>query len=101
MMTSVSSKSIGSLDDLEQAAKASAEQLGKASSRNAIWDKATKSLKPGLTGLTKVRSDAEAEAALAEQLYASLIASYDSAASDLVRSIRTKVDNDIALLATA
>jgi chromosome segregation ATPase len=95
MSDSVNPNPINSLDALVQAANQAADQLGKATRGNAIWDKASKSLKPGLATLAKVRTDAEADATLAEELRASLGGQYDSPASDIVRSKRTAIDKAI------
>jgi chromosome segregation ATPase len=96
MSDSVTPKPVGGLDDLEKAAKEAAEQLGKATSHNAIWDKAAKALKPGLAALEQTRKDANAEAKKAKTLVESLAASYDSDVPNHIREIRTVVDADIA-----
>lgn len=87
---------IGSLDDLEQAAKQAADQLNAATSHNAIWDKAAKALKTGLADLTKTRSNAKRESEQAHQLLQELGDNYDSNVSDIVRKIRQAVDEDIS-----
>jgi chromosome segregation ATPase len=98
MSTETKPKPVGGLDDLDKAAKEAAEQLGKATSHNAIWDKATKALKPGLAALAKAREDADKEAALAKKLLESLAGNYDSEVSDHLRTIRTAVDENITSL---
>lgn len=101
MMTdSANPNPINSLDALVQAANQAADQLGKATRGNAIWDKASKSLKPGLATLAKARTDADADATLAEKLSADLASQYDSPASGIVRDKRTAIDNAIAVLKT-
>ena len=79
-------KPIGGIDDLEIAAKDAAAQLGKATSHNAIWDKAAKALKQGLSALAKTREDAKAEATQANKLMESLAENYDNdVVSDRIR----------------
>ena len=92
MSTETKPKPVGGLDDLDKAAKEAAEQLGKATSHNAIWDKAAKALKPGLAAMAKAREDAEKETDLAEKLYESLAENYDSEVQHHLRRIRTAVD---------
>lgn len=99
MTNSVTPKSVASFTELENTAKAAAEQLGKANSHNAIWDKATKSLKPLQTDLPKALTDAENENKVADALWQKLADSYDSEASSFVRTIRTAIDAKITELA--
>ena len=98
MSTETKPKPVGGLDDLDKAAKEAAQQLGKATSHNAIWDKAAKALKSGLAALAKAREDADKEAALAKKLLESLAEHYDSEVSDHLRTIRTAVDENITSL---
>jgi hypothetical protein len=53
--------SIASLDDLDKKAGQAATLLTKASSENAVWDKAVKTLGPVLAGLASVQEDAQKE----------------------------------------
>ena len=94
------SGAIGSLDDLEQAARNAAQDLNRANSRNAIWDKATKALRPALADLEKARGDAKKEADLADKLVKDLEGNYDSEASRIVRTLREAVDAEIDALQT-
>lgn len=94
------SQAIGSLDDLEQKARDAAKQLTQASGHNAIWDKATKAIRPGLADLEKARGDAKREAEQADKLVKDLEGNYDSEASGIVRNIREAVDAEISTLWT-
>jgi chromosome segregation ATPase len=87
-----SQEAVGSIDDLEKKAKAASDQLSQATSRNAVWDKAAKAIKPSLANLDKIRTEAGDEATKADELVKSLEGSYDSDVSKSVRKTRDAVD---------
>lgn len=101
MNATVTPKAVVSLKDLEDTAKEAAEQLSKVNIRNVIWDKALKSLKPGLADLGTVRSEAQKEAGAAQTLVDARKDSYDSDAAEFVRTTRTNVDKVIDQLRAA
>lgn len=98
MNTRATSQPIGNIDELERRAREAADQLSQATSRNAIWDKAAKALKTGMTDLPKTRDDAKKESEQAHQMLRDLADRYDSDASDGVRKARTAADEHIRQL---
>jgi chromosome segregation ATPase len=95
MNDSVDLKAVSGLDDLEKTAREAAEMSSKASGHSAVWDKALKALKPGLTDLDKVRAEAKKEAEATHKLIDDLDAQYDGEASNIVRTTRDSVDAEI------
>lgn len=86
---------IDGFDGLEHQAKQAAQELAKASSHNAILDRATKSLKQGLANLDKARADATAAAEQAEKLSASLADSFNNDKARRILALQHQVDEQI------
>ncbi|HEX5838894.1 MAG TPA: hypothetical protein VFY26_13755 [Anaerolineales bacterium] len=92
MNARATSQPLGNIDELEKRAREAADNLSQATSRNAVWDKAAKAIKPSLANLDKIRTDAGNEATKADELVKSLEGSYDSDVSKSVRKTRDAVD---------